>query len=237
MEIETGEAILPPAQADKDSRLVLDEEHNEKKEPPQSGGPGGRTDGSPAETNLQEDTFESMQVSPQKEKSGQASKRQALKANAKPAASEGKKGETATPLAQMYNTQDQQMEIDEALTAGSSGPNDSDNPLQAAAGLEQATQEASKDSLSSSGSQQTSPPGKRGPESLPSPDGKAKPQRPRVDADIRNTDLGAFQAARNELSHSRQDTISGKEAAGDDSSTVIDTGNRKKRHRPYTGGP
>jgi hypothetical protein len=211
----------------KDSRLVLEEERNKKKDPPQSGGPGGRTDGFPAETNLQED----MQVSPQKDKSGQASKRQTSKANVKPAASESKKGETATPLAQMYNTQDQHMELDEALTARSSGPNASDNPLNAAAGLKQVTQDAptttkvahhleQQDSLSSGGSHQTSPPGKRGPESLPSPDGKSRPQRPRADADLRNTNLGASQAARNELSQFRQDTTSGKEATGDGSSTL-----------------
>jgi hypothetical protein len=220
MQTEAGGAILPPAQADKDSRLVLEEERNKKEDPPQSGGLGGRTDGFPAETNLQED----MQVSPQKDKGGQA-----RMVNVKPAASENKKGETATPLAQMYNTQDQHMELDETLTVRSSGPHASDNPLNATAGLKQVTQDAptatkvahclEQQDYSSGGSHHNSPPGKRGPEFLPSPDGKSRPQRPRADADLRNTDLEASQAARNELSQFRQDTTSGKEAVGDDSST------------------
>ena len=95
MQIEAGGAKPPPAQADKDSRLVLEEESKKGEDLSHSGGLGGETNALPTGDNLQED----MQVSPQK--GGQASK-----VYDKPVASENKQGETANPLAQMHDTQD-----------------------------------------------------------------------------------------------------------------------------------
>ena len=161
MQIEAGGAKPPPAQADKDSRLVLEEESKKREDLSHSGGLGGETNVLPIGDNLQAD----MQVGPQK--GGQASK-----VYDKPAASENKQGEAANLLAQMHDTQDQQMELDETPIAKSPGPTASDSPQIATAGFTQEAQEAPPatkvvyrldqeySALSSGERQQNTPPGK-----------------------------------------------------------------------------